>query len=244
MTPLGLSSRRRSAPTREEIERIWTDSLLGGLPQPVAERLLEEAWTTRIAAGEVFYSGRDGAMVGLVLSGLVRTFLRSPDGRQATVRYAGPAALVGAPALLTDRPLAAVEGQAVYETTMLRLPRKVFGALARSESALAFSIARFLAEHVGETQEILASNMFGDVRSRVARHLLDLAVPTDRGLVVAATHQDVADAIGSVREVVSRAIRRMQAEGLVERAGSSMVIVDPARLQAVALSRAAAHQQQ
>lgn len=208
--------------------------MLAALPRPVSERLLAEAWTTRIAAGEVVHSGSGGAIVGLVLSGLVRTFVWAPDGRQATIRYAGAAALVGAPALLTERPLVDVAVQAVHETSLLRLPRRVFGALVRSEGKLAWSIARFLAEHVRETQEILVANLFCDVRSRVARHLLDLAVAGEGELIVVATHQDVADAIGSVREVVSRAIGRMQEEGLIERTGMAMAIRAPEELHAIA----------
>ena len=49
-------------------------------------------------------------------------------------------------------------------------------------------------------------NMFLPVQARVARHLIDLASLQDDVLVVTAGHQEIADAIGSVREVVSRAL--------------------------------------
>jgi CRP/FNR family transcriptional regulator len=75
------------------------------------------------------------------------------------------------------------------------------------------------------------NNVFLSVRQRVARHLLDLAVQEQpAGLVVHASHQDIADAIGSVREVVSRVIRELRTEGLVTRSGDTIVLPNPAGL--------------
>ena len=68
------------------------------------------------------------------------------------------------------------------------------------------------------------------VRQRVARHLLDLAVREDGVLVVRATQQDLADAIGSVREVVSRAVMGFREQGLLARSSEGLVVLDPAGL--------------
>jgi CRP-like cAMP-binding protein len=68
------------------------------------------------------------------------------------------------------------------------------------------------------------------MRQRVARHLLDLAVRESEGLVVYASHQNIADAIGSVREVVSRVLRELRADGLVDRAGERIILRRPTEL--------------
>ena len=62
---------------------------------------------------------------------------------------------------------------------------------------------------------LLAGNTFGSLRQRVARHLLDLAASHQqgRGLIVKATQQELADAVGSVRPVVARIICDFRTRG-------------------------------
>ena len=56
-----------------------------------------------------------------------------------------------------------------------------------------------------EAIDQIVVNAFGTVRQRIARHLLDAAIPGKQGHpVVAVTQQDLANAVGSAREVVAR----------------------------------------
>jgi CRP-like cAMP-binding protein len=215
---------------RPDARRAWGESVFAELPDRAARRLLSGAWESRLAAGQVFYRGAhhsEMAMLGVIVDGLVRTFLRGPDGREATIRYSRRGAVVGVPAILLEGATVGVDAQALLDTRVLRLPLGEFRSLAAREAGVAWALARFLAQQVAETQRVLAADVFLDVRSRVASHLLDLAVDEDGALVVPATHQDIADAIGSVREVVSRAMGRMQEERLLERVGSRTVIRNP-----------------
>jgi CRP-like cAMP-binding protein len=63
---------------------------------------------------------------------------------------------------------------------------------------------------------------------------LDLAVYRDGALVVAEGHREIADAIGSVREVVSRTLVRLREEGVVDRRQGETVLLDAAALHAIA----------
>ena len=72
------------------------------------------------------------------------------------------------------------------------------------------------------------------VRARVAGHLLDLAERRGHELVVDASAQRLAAAVGSVREVVSRVLREMEACGLLRRSGGEVVLVDTAALHRLA----------
>ena len=70
---------------------------------------------------------------------------------------------------------------------------------------------------------------FGSVRQRVATHLLDLASDRQRPggrLVARVSQQELADAAGSVREVVARALRDLRAAGMVATAADRVVILD------------------
>ena len=69
--------------------------------------------------------------------------------------------------------------------------------------------------------------MFQPLRARVARHLLDLSVRESRGLVVHVTQDDLAHSVGSVREVIARALKSLDDDGLIERAPRTIRLLDP-----------------
>jgi CRP/FNR family cyclic AMP-dependent transcriptional regulator len=86
-------------------------------------------------------------------------------------------------------------------------------------------------------ERVLAGNVFGSVRQRLIRHLLDLAGETasaggNPSLVARVSQQQLADAIGSVREVVARVLRELRSEGLVETGPGGIRLCDPAALEA------------
>jgi CRP/FNR family transcriptional regulator len=82
----------------------------------------------------------------------------------------------------------------------------------------------------------LSGQAFSTVSERVARHLLDLAAGTRRAdrLIVRTSQRELADAVGSVREVVVRTLRDLRERGIVRTERGIIVIVDPERLARVA----------
>jgi len=76
----------------------------------------------------------------------------------------------------------------------------------------------------------------GNIRERVAYDLLDRACRSQLvvgRLEVKATHADLADSIGSSREVVSRALRDFRLANIVETAPGMVRVIDPIRLVAI-----------
>jgi CRP-like cAMP-binding protein len=77
--------------------------------------------------------------------------------------------------------------------------------------------------------------MFGSVRVRVAWHLAELMVPADDGTgAVHLTQQELAESVGSVREVVARVLAQLRDEGVLSRDTRSIKVNDPARLREIA----------
>jgi CRP-like cAMP-binding protein len=156
--------------------------------------------------------------------------------------------VAGAPALLLGGPQSDTEharqpwltlggstvyGEAVRDTLLVRLPPQQFLRLVRTEASVAWPLARYLAQRAALTQQVLTDDIFLSIRARVARHLIDLAVPDDGGLIVNAGHQEIADAIGTVREVASRALGDMRRAGLIARRGNQTVITDIEQLRLI-----------
>lgn len=223
----------RLSPAAQE---AWADSPLAACTPDVAENLLGDARELTLHPGATFYRGTHHAeteKLGLVVTGLLRTFRRSLDGRQVTLRYAEPGRLIGLPAVLGEG--AGAEGQALLESRVLALNASRFRAVASREPALAWAVAEHLANIVRQAGDVVSAQLFLPMASRVARALLDMATTDGDRLVVRASHQDLADEIGSVREVVSRTLRELTKQGYIDRDGSLIVIEDPNRLHNLSL---------
>jgi len=118
---------------------------------------------------------------------------------------------------------------------VFRISARTLTAAARHDPRVSWAIAEELNRRLYAVLEQTAVNAFGSVRQRVAAHLLDLASDRQRPrgrLVAHVSQQELADAAGSVREVVARALRDLRAAGIVATAADSVVILDPARLYA------------
>jgi CRP-like cAMP-binding protein len=225
----------------------WQSTFFASMPAEVTGPILERAVETTIEEGEIFYRGAhhaDTAMFAIVIEGLLRFYIAAPDGRAMTVRYAGRGELVGVRGIgfdlagqsdVTALGRAAVNGEALQETRILTLPKATVVKAARSNAAFSWELIMEIAAQATRHEELMAANVFSPIRPRVALHLINLATREGNDLVVAASHQEIANAIGSVREVVSRALCRFQAEGLVKRRGRRLVLADVARLHAISL---------
>lgn len=206
---------------------------LDALPEPARRRLLDGAVELEVPHGGLLYREDGPPRCALVRSGLVRVFVRSPQGRQVTVRYARPGEVLGvAAAVAGPSPVAA---QALLDTTLLLFNARALSAEARADAQVAWAVAEELGRRLYQALDQVAANAFGSVRERVARNVLDASTAGKQGqLVVEITQQALADAIGSAREVVARTLRAFREEGLVRSRPGGLVVVRPEALARVA----------
>ncbi len=206
-------------------------SFLGGLPSGLVDELLAAGDCLDVPAASTIYRQGDSPRAFLVVRGLLRVYMTSPEGRQVTVRYArdddvlGIAVLVGGPADVAVQTLA--------ESRMFRIDARILTTRARRDAAVAWALAEELNRRLYDTLQQTAINAFGTVRQRVAAHLLDIASARQRPggpLVARASQQELADAAGSVREVVARVLREFRISGLVATATDNIRELDPAGL--------------
>jgi CRP/FNR family cyclic AMP-dependent transcriptional regulator len=195
----------------------------------LVEILLSDGFVIEYPAGTAIYQERDEPRCLLVVSGLIRAFLRSTRGRQVTFRYATSGDMLGT-AVVVGGPMT-TNTQAVTKTRAIVINTTRLHNLATQDVRVAWALARDLDNFVSAVLDELAINSFGSIRERAARHLLGLASPAvDGSLVAVVGQQDLADAVGSVREVVGRALRELRDEGLITTSGTTVTILDVGRL--------------
>src|SRR6476661_10849646 len=217
----------------QEVEDALAHSFLARLSPEVRDGLRAEGERADYPAGTTVYRAGSDPRAALVVRGLLRVFLTSAEGRQVTVRYARPGDVLGIAVLVGGPTSTSV--QMVEPSSVFRIGARTLTAAARHDPRVSWAIAEELNRRLYDVLEQTAINAFGSVRQRIAAHLLDLASDGQRPrgrLEAHVSQQELADAAGSVREVVARALRDLRTAGIVATAADSVVILDPARLYA------------
>ena len=219
------------------VDEAIAKSMLAEFPPALRQTLIQDAVRVEVPGGTTLYYEEDEPRCGLVISGLIRVYMTSPDGRQVTVRYThagdllGIAAIVGGPAPTSV--------QILTDAALLMLNVQTLQRSGQTEARVGWLMAQEVTRRLYDTLEALAGNTFGSLRQQVARHLLDLAASRQqgRGLVIQVTQQELADAVGSVRPVVARILHDFRTEGMITTSSDGIIVLKPAELHANTWSR-------
>jgi CRP/FNR family transcriptional regulator, cyclic AMP receptor protein len=208
-------------------------SHLGALPADIVAALLEGAARMRVPAGATVREvGEDGPHLELIARGLARIFVTAPDGRTLTIRYLRPGDLSGVVSLFA--PMFSMPGsvQALVDSDLISFRADVVIDLADHDLRVARALIDELSERVVTFVAEIPGTAFSTVRQRVARHLLDLASEQPQGgrLIARVSQQGLADAVGSVREVVVRVLHDLRSEGVIQTSRDGIEVLLPERL--------------
>ena len=220
-----------------EVQDAVRASHLRDLPAEVVDQLLHGAIQSTIPAGKVAHLALEaGEYLELVISGVIRVFVTAPDGRTMTIRYCRCGELLGAMSLFSDGFTEPATKQALVDTQLLRMTPAAVRDLAQRDLRVANALLVELSERARGFVNEIPGTAFASVRQRVARQLLDLAsvnqdgIAEDGELAIRITQQELADAVGTVREVVVRALRQLRDTGAVRTERDRIVLLDLAHL--------------
>jgi CRP/FNR family transcriptional regulator len=206
-------------------------ALAGDMAEPHLRRLKQ----LRVKQGTVLFSPGDMAKgFVLVIAGRIGVYLTGSGGRELLLYSVG----AGASCIQTTLGLMGEEpyqGEAIAETDvdMVLLPAADFTGLLEASGAFRAYVFKAFGARMADVTRTLEQVAFVRVEARLARHLLDSA---DMGGVIDATHAEIATAIASVREVVSRRLDAMRARGIVALERGQIRILDRAVLAGIAHS--------
>ena len=204
------------------------------LPEARRRQLLKGSTRADFAAGSVPFRPEDPPMAYLVERGLVRVYRSLTDGRQATVAYVHSTELVGGTKIVGKTPKVFI--QVVVDSTLTILHMETVRHLTETHADVVMAIAKHLAVQLDAAFRLISIRSLGDIQQRLAYDVLERACRNQLGagrLEVRATHAELADSIGSSREVVSRAIKALRGAGLVATVPGVIRIVEPIGLAAM-----------
>jgi CRP/FNR family transcriptional regulator len=166
-----------------------------------------------------------------VRSGSVKIYKMSPGGREQ-ILHAFKSGETFAEVPTFDNGLCPANAQAVEDCSLLLIRRSDFEKVTRAYPEVAFGLLHHFARWLRRFTLQLEELSLKDVGSRLAGYLLRLADESGRqtaeGIVVhlSQNQQEIASHIGTVREIVSRNLRKFQDMGLIRFKGRRVVILD------------------
>jgi CRP-like cAMP-binding protein len=192
--------------------------------------------TRTVARGDrVFTEGEPCHGLFVILEGAVDVRQTSEAGREQSLHTEGLAATLGEVPLFDGGGYLA-SAVAVTPTRLLVLPRAALLGLCRRRPAVALALLEALAQRVRRVATLAADLAFREVTERVARHLEATARGQGRALAagitfeLALTQEQLATRLGTVRELVARALAQLRKSGVIAQRGRRVTILDPARL--------------
>lgn len=208
------------------------------LPPTLAESFIARGSRIHARKGQMLIAqGSEASDVYLIRSGRVNISVFSANGRETILRDMGPGRLFGELAAIDDRPrsanVTAVEDCVLVMVTatafrnfLVEVPGAGFWMAAQlvsrvrnlSEKSVELASQPVAARLVSELMRLAAAHAIDDERSEIAR------MPT---------HADLAARIGTHREAVTRELRLLAKEGLVEQTGRRLVVMSRSRLAAL-----------
>ena len=203
--------------------------VLAELPAAARERLWARMQSMRVPAGTVLFDDHQACEgFPFVVSGSIRVIKASPNGRELPLYRVAPGetCVISSSCLLGHEDYNA-RGVAESDTEMVVLPKAVFEELL-GEPAFRGFVFHLFADRIADLMQLIEEVAFHKLDQRLAALLLG------KGRVLHTTHQQLADELGSVREMVSRLLKGFAAQGLVKLGREQVALIDPAGLRRVA----------
>ncbi|HYG98923.1 MAG TPA: Crp/Fnr family transcriptional regulator [Terriglobales bacterium] len=199
--------------------------------------LVNRALSKRYRSGElVFAEGDPCSGMYIVESGFVKIFKTSASGREQVLAIDGPGHSV-AELPVFDGGKYPASGVAVQDTVLLFVSKQDFQALCLEHPQVALKVLRVVGRRLRGLVAIIEELSFTTVRHRLASLLLRLAragrhSPGGVEFELAASNQEIASQIGTVRELVSRNLSRLQAAGIIRMTGRTITVPEIGALEA------------
>jgi len=210
--------------------------LFEGLPGDQIEDLARLALEKRFGKGDpIFFEGDGANGFYVVVSGQVKVFKLSMDGKEQILHIFGPGEPFGEVPVFAGRDFPA-HAEALAESRLLFFPRDAFTALITETPSLALNMLAVLSRRLRQFTVQVEHLSLKEVPGRLAVYLLYLSNEKGGDVTVdlAITKGQLASLLGTIPETLSRILAKMTKSGLVQVDGPRIEILDRGGLEALA----------
>lgn len=217
-------------PRSELIETLKAISFLRGLDDSILEEVADAAlWRVYRPGAPVFWEGEQSAGLYYLCTGWLKVVKSSLEGREQVLRFLGPGETFNEVGVLADRPNPAT-AIALEEATLWLIERAALRRLFLAHPDVALRVLENMADRVAGLVQLVADLSLHSVEVRLARFLLEQAEGDEVVRRRWNTQSELAARLGTVPDVLSRALRTLSEAGLIAVDRQRIQILDPAAL--------------
>src|SRR5579871_2444905 len=213
--------------------------LLSSLSTAELQMLAARTVRRNFSTGQLLFSeGEPCNGLHIIARGKVRIFKTSISGREQVLALNGPGESVAELPVFDGGPFPA-SAIAVEDTEIAFISRRDFHAYCLEHPEVSLKVLSVVGARLRRLVGIIEELSFTTIRERLISVLVKLAQSEGRKtasgieFLLPATHQELASQLGTVRELISRNLMRLQAEGLVEVDARHIVVKDLKALNAL-----------
>jgi CRP/FNR family cyclic AMP-dependent transcriptional regulator len=203
----------------------------GELPDEVQQAIAASASPSHFNAGQVIYvEGEPAEAIYILEAGWVKATRMTREGREQAMMFLRPVEVFGDIAVFTGTPYPGTV-MALEDVDVWVIPAKTILDLIPRHPELATAVIRHLGERVLQYISLVEDLSLRSVEARLAKTLLSHAELHDGQLIVPrrewTTFDEVAVRLGTVRDVLSRTLKTLEAEGLLKVEKQAIIVLDP-----------------
>ena len=223
---------RKRADLEAKIQFLRRVPIFGALNedclQRVASIMVEKSYSRKSI---VFHEGDHGDTLYIIKGGRVKIAKVAIDGREKTLTILQPGDFFGEMAIFDNMPRSATAEAIDNDVRLFGLNKKDFERLIHEFPSIALRIMKDLTRRIRQINQQVEDLAFKDVHGRVSSTLFQL-LETEEDIAgqtltrLRMTHQDLANMVGSSRETVTRALNRLQNEGIIAISHQQIQILD------------------
>ena len=207
---------------------LRTFAMFERLSDAALKAIAQRATMRRMARNDIVVRAGDATdSVYLILSGNLKVLVEDEEGNEVIFSLLGPGDVFGEMGVLDDKPRSATV-ICLSSCTLAVITQADFMHCLREHFEVTEYMMRGLVRRLRDADRRIESLALMDVNGRVARLLLDMAEtvdgkPTIRGRI---SRQDIARMVGASREMVSRVMKDLREQGLIEESEGQIVLHD------------------
>jgi CRP-like cAMP-binding protein len=181
--------------------------------------------------GQIFPEGLEASAFFVIISGKVKVYKLSPDGKEHTLHIQGPGDLV-AEAAIFDSMAYPASCAALEDSTLVRVSRETFIRLLEGHPELSLKMMSAYSKRLRQFVSKIEELSMKDIRSRLAGYLV-VNSKAEKGVATCRlkySKKELASLLGTIPETLSRALSFLKQRGLITEKDKSIVIPDPEKL--------------
>lgn len=177
----------------------------------------------------IYHEGDECSSIAFVINGSIRVSKTGMNGREVTLYRVnrGEACILTVSSILSNisYPATAI---AETDTDVIILPVKQFRASMASNSELQHYIYKLLSERLVDVLALVDAIIFRKMDERLIEFLLQKSHHSE---ILEITHEEIAIELGSAREVVSRIMKEIEKEGLIQLSRGKITLLNRKKLE-------------